>query len=194
MEWRWSMGLSKQIEKPLVITAIILAFIALLSVSCTSPASPGQVPGGPTVQPETDPNNSGTATPAANSGDQGEQDPDRIYPTLPEGIERIEDTYQAPVTGEVPVHLLASILEDLSGHQGIDVQQIEVVRAEAVTWPDGSLGCPKPGEFYTQEPVLGYWIVLQVNAITYDYRASEGGYFTFCEQPLPLPLPGSPDK
>jgi hypothetical protein len=143
------------------------------------------------VQPETDPNNSGTATPAANSGDQGEQDPDRIFPTLPEGIERIEDTQQAPVTGEVPSELLASIMSDLSSRQGIDIQQIEMVRAEAVVWPDGSLSCPKSGEFYTQEPVRGYWIILQVDARTYDYRASFRGHFILCEAPLPLTPPDS---
>lgn len=193
MEWRRSLSLSKQMEKPLIKTTIILAFAALLSVSCTSPASPGQVPGGPTVQPETDPNNSGTATPAANSGDQGEQDPDRIYPTLPEGIERIEDTPDTPITGEVPADLLANILADLTGRLGIAEGQIEVVRAEAVIWPDGSLGCAQPGETYTQDLVNGYWVVLQVDDTTYDYRVTTQGYFTLCEAPLPLSPPGTPD-
>ena len=38
---------------------------------------------------------------------------------------------------------------------------IKVLSAEAVTWPDGSLGCPQPGMMYTQALVPGFRIVLQ---------------------------------
>jgi hypothetical protein len=36
-----------------------------------------------------------------------------------------------------------------------------VVQAEAVTWPDGALGCPEPGIVYTQALVPGYWVVVE---------------------------------
>jgi hypothetical protein len=56
-----------------------------------------------------------------------------------------------------------------------------VIRDQAVTWSDGSLGCPQPGVFYTQALVPGYWVVLQVGDQEYDYRASERGHFVLCE-------------
>ena len=39
---------------------------------------------------------------------------------------------------------------------------MRLIRDEAVTWSDGSLGCPQPGEYYTQVLVPGYWIVFDV--------------------------------
>ncbi len=54
-------------------------------------------------------------------------------------------------------------------------REITVTRAEAVVWNDGSLGCPKPGEFYIQMLINGYWVVLEVEGIEYDYRVSDKG-------------------
>jgi hypothetical protein len=203
MEPSWFLDPSDRTANPILWAAIFLAFVPLLLVSCAPPERSGLAPGTPTetisqadstLQPNINPNNSGTTVPTARAEDQDEDNLDRLYPTLPEGFERIERTQQAPVTGEVPASLLESILEDLSSRQGIDTQQIEVVRAEAVIWSDGSLGCPKLGEYYTQEPVRGYWIILEVGTTPYDYRASERGHFTLCERPLPQSLPEQSNK
>ena len=56
-----------------------------------------------------------------------------------------------------------------------------MVRAEAVLWNNGSLGCPKPGEFYIQIMINGYWVVLKVEGVEYDYRVSDKGSFKLCE-------------
>jgi hypothetical protein len=85
------------------------------------------------------------------------------------------------VTGETPDSLLEDILSDLSKRTGVDRQEIEILRDQAVIWSDGSLGCPQPGVFYTQALVPGYWVVLQVREVEYDYRASERGYFLLCQ-------------
>lgn len=45
-----------------------------------------------------------------------------------------------------------------------------LVSAEAVTWRNSSLGCPKPGAMYTQALVEGMRVVVSVDAKTYDYR------------------------
>jgi hypothetical protein len=86
-----------------------------------------------------------------------------------------------PVTGEVPASLLEDIRADLAQRSGVTQEAILVIRDQAVTWSDGSLGCPQPGVFYTQALVPGYWVVLQVGENQYDYRASESGYFFVCE-------------
>lgn len=65
-------------------------------------------------------------------------------------------------------------LADLADRLAIEVDQIEVLEANAVVWPDGSLGCPQPGMAYTQVQQEGYLIRLQVDKRVYDYHG--GGY------------------
>jgi hypothetical protein len=105
----------------------------------------------------------------------------RPNPTLPGGLERVPPLKVPPVVGEVPEVLLGEIIADLVDRTGVEPEAIEVLRTEAVVWNDGSLGCPKPGEFYIQVLINGYWVVLEVEGIEYDYRANDSGYFTLCE-------------
>src|SRR5262245_20683020 len=62
--------------------------------------------------------------------------------------------------------------DDLAGRLGVDVGQIEVVEARAVTWPDGSLGCPQPGMAYPQVLVDGLLIRLRAQGRLYAYTAA----------------------
>ncbi len=93
----------------------------------------------------------------------------------------IEIPENEPVAGEVPENILKEIIADLIQRTGADRGDIQVVRGEAVVWNDGSLGCPKPGEFYIQILVNGYWVILQIEGVEYDYRASDSGHFILCE-------------
>lgn len=96
----------------------------------------------------------------------------------------------APVTGEVPADLLAAILADAADRSGLDAAEIEELRAESTTWPDGSLGCPEPGQVYTQALIDGYHIVLDAAGDELDYRATTSGSFQLCEATGP-PSEGS---
>jgi hypothetical protein len=102
---------------------------------------------------------------------------------LPERVPFSEETM---TRGEVPEELLQDIINDLVARTGADPESIEVQRAEAVVWRDGSLGCPRPGMMYTQALVDGYWVVLGYDGEAYDYRANSGGYFALCEESLSL--------
>ena len=51
-----------------------------------------------------------------------------------------------------------AVLADASERTGVEVAELEVVESIAITWPDGSLGCPEPGMNYTMAPVPGYRI------------------------------------
>jgi hypothetical protein len=87
------------------------------------------------------------------------------------------------VTGEVPADIMATILADASDRTGLEPASIEVVQAIAVTWNDGSLGCPEPGMFYTQALVEGYHVILDADVEELDYRLDSAGGFRICEQP-----------
>jgi hypothetical protein len=86
------------------------------------------------------------------------------------------------VVGEVPATILDAILADAAERAGVDADAIEVTTAEQVNWPDGSLGCPDPGQVYTQAIVEGYWVVLRAGDERLDYRVGNGGTFRFCER------------
>ena len=74
-----------------------------------------------------------------------------------------------------------AIVQDLSrrlGEQGADPT---VVSAEPRTWNDGSLGCPVPGQMYTQALVDGYQVVVEVDGEEFDYRIGSGIDVRLCE-------------
>ena len=110
--------------------------------------------------------------------------------TIPSGLERVPGpTPAVPVTGEAPSALLDEIIADLMTRKNIRREEIEVTRAEAVIWPDGSLGCARPGEMYTQATVEGYWIVLRWAEKEFDYRASAKGQFLLCKNSFKVRQP-----
>jgi hypothetical protein len=120
--------------------------------------------------------------------------PDRSDKTVTKNPERVPPTEPAtPVTGEIPIELLNSILKDLTVRSGVALEKISVIQAQEIIWNDGSLGCPQPGAMYTQALVNGYWVILEVGNQKYDYRATKTGYFFLCEggQP-PISPPGTP--
>ena len=89
----------------------------------------------------------------------------------------------APPAGIVSVGLPSVIdtaLDDAMKQTGLARDELEVVSAAAVTWPDGSLGCPKPDVVYTQAPVPGYRVVIQAGGSLLNYHANEKGRVFLC--------------
>lgn len=72
--------------------------------------------------------------------------------------------------------------------------EVVVVSSTAMTWNDGSLGCPQPGQQYTQALVEGWQMIVTVGDQTYDYRFASSGAPLLCESPLPQVTdgPGAP--
>lgn len=57
-----------------------------------------------------------------------------------------------------------------------------VVTAQAVTWPNGALGCPQPGRVYAQVLTPGFQVVVAVGNTHYDYRFGGGTTPVLCEK------------
>lgn len=151
---------------------ILLSLLAL--PACAAPGSGGT-------------GESGEPPPVA-----GERDPAARGQAARERLERLEPVEPArrpAVTGEVPAELLARLRADAAGRLGVEADALEVVRAESVTWNDGSLGCPQPGAMYTQALEPGYQVVLQAGDRQLDYRVRRGGYFFVCEAAREKGLP-----
>lgn len=91
------------------------------------------------------------------------------------------ETLELPdLSGEVPAELLLSMLQQVSEATGVALPELVVEEAQAVTWSDGSIGCPEPGMMYTQALVDGYRVVIRAAAETYDFHASQTGHFVLC--------------
>ena len=124
-----------------------------------------------------------TAACAAGSGGSPEQtgssDASRPTRSAPE-LSTVPPS-DAPGIGEVPADVLADLVADAAERTATELDAVEVVQAEAVTWNDGSLGCPEPGMFYTQALVDGYHVILRAGEDELDYRVGAAGGFRLCE-------------
>jgi hypothetical protein len=102
----------------------------------------------------------------------GMSKPVRVKPAETVGAQAIE--------GEVPASAIEKLRAELAGQQSVNVAEVTVVSAQRVMWPNGALGCAKPGEMYTQAIVPGYRVELEVAGKRFAYHASEKGYFKLC--------------
>ena len=77
--------------------------------------------------------------------------------------------------------VVEAAIVDAATRSGLGRDEIRLLSAEAVTWGDGSLGCPEPGMMYTQALVPGYRVRLEAGGRVLDYHSSTRG------PPMPCP-------
>lgn len=94
-----------------------------------------------------------------------------------------------PVLPVAPSGQLSNLVEqakkDLAQRLTISTDQISVVLARDVVWPDSSLGCPKPGMMYLTVLTSGYQIILHAGSRDYEYHAGVNSDAFYCENPSP---------
>jgi hypothetical protein len=106
--------------------------------------------------------------------------------TRPLTMEPTRSHGETPVSSTTPPptdrlgRLVDDAVADLSTRLEAAPATIQVIRAERVTWPDGSLGCPRPGETYPEGAVDGYQVVLAYTARVYLYHAGSDGPIFLC--------------
>lgn len=135
---------------------------ALLITGCTSSG----VPMAPTPG---DPGSPAPTTGPTPSGWPSGRPPLQTMPPLPSGT-----------PAAVPDRQWQAILDDLAS-RGVTASPT-VVSAEAVTWPDSSLGCPSPGVMYTQALVEGLRVMVEAGGKRFDYRLGSAGQLKLCER------------
>lgn len=82
--------------------------------------------------------------------------------------------------GEAPAAFLDAVLADASARSGVPQDQLVIREARAVTWSDGSLGCPEPDQAYIQILIDGYQVIVEAGDTIYDYRLDGQGNFKLC--------------
>ncbi|MCM3662551.1 hypothetical protein M3148_16360 [Georgenia satyanarayanai] len=114
----------------------------------------------------------------------GEPSPSGTTEEAPSSHELPAPTTPAPSgsAGERTPQVDAAVA-DLAAHLGVEPAEVTVVSQEDVTWPDGSLGCPRPGMSYIQAQVPGARLVLAAEGREFSYHASRSGDFARCTSP-----------
>lgn len=111
-------------------------------------------------------------------------------------LPRIETDPPANEQTQPPSSGLEALRSNAASLAGVAADSVRIVSSERVTWSDGSLGCPKGDEMYTQMLVSGYRVVLSAGGETFDYRLADSGFFRRCASPASsvAPLPGAADR
>ncbi len=84
-------------------------------------------------------------------------------------------------------NLVGQARQDLAARLNVPVEKIEFLSFEEVIWPDGSLGCPKPGMAYIQIMVEGYRILLRYEGQVYAYHGGGNRPPFLCQNPQQQP-------
>ena len=119
----------------------------------------------------------------------------------PTGTEESDAPRPTPLTsplgspvGEPPVSgatVATALKPDVAAELELARDELSLVSAEAVEWPDASLGCPQPGQMYAQVITPGWRFIFKDEAgDRYDVRAPKAGEtFIICEKGESTPAP-----
>ncbi len=89
--------------------------------------------------------------------------------------------------------LVDMALRDLAEKLRASHEDIQIITAAYVTWPDSSLGCPQPDMGYLQALTDGLLIVLRYDGADYHYHGRREGPPFFCKSPR-NPVVGQSDQ
>ncbi len=129
----------------------------------------------------------GTISACASSGDPSEKADAARKPVIREhhsvsGVAGSKGTQAGK-----PADIMSAITTDLSERLGAPLAEIQVVSVDPMTWNDGSLGCPQPGQSYLQALTPGMRVVMQHAGKSYEYHAASRGNFVYCPDPTRTP-------
>jgi hypothetical protein len=106
------------------------------------------------------------------------------------GRMQMTPTLSIPIEADMQ-NLINKAIADLAQRLTVPVNDIVLLEATSVVWPDGSLGCPQEGMQYAQVLTPGYLIRLKSGDQEYEYHSSKESTVIYCENPT-LPVPGTP--
>jgi hypothetical protein len=107
-------------------------------------------------------------------------------PTTPAGPDPAATRTPAPAEVQVDPAmrpLVDEAIADLARRLAIDRAGIAVLEVRAMVWPDGSLGCPRPGMMYPQVQQDGILIRLRADQREFSYHGGGARRPFLCENP-----------
>ena len=99
-------------------------------------------------------------------------DPARGGRAQPPSPERDVAPAKQPTTSAVAgLKLAEQARDDLAKKLSVEKGQVTISVFRAAMWPDAGLGCPAPGQVYTQQLTKGFTIELASGGKTYEYHS-----------------------
>lgn len=86
-----------------------------------------------------------------------------------------ETSADANDTSNTPENILKIATDLLAQDKSMGADEIQVISAEAVQWPNSSLGCPQPGMNYLMVVTPGYRVELEAKGQSYMIHTNEDG-------------------
>ena len=169
------------LQRPLI-ALVWLSFLAGTLVGCgaATPQTPAAQSGptatlGKPTQPVV------TAVPAvvANPTPSPAASSEATVTPVTTALPTTSSTMSQTVAPETIKTLVAQLAQQIS----VDPAKITLVSAEAVQWPDGSMGCPKPDRMYPQVITSGFRVLLAAEGKTYAFHGDAQSRFSYCANP-----------
>lgn len=164
--------------------------------SALNPVTPGTAATSLTDRPATSPSSEGYPPPAQTSASDYppppvEADLPTAYPEitiviLSTDIDPAHLTPESSIVGRLitPTPQQQEIIEaaarDLNVQTDVPVDEIELVSAAHVIWPNGGLGCPEEGMAYAEVQIEGMFITLRAGNQTHTYHTDATNQFVLC--------------
>lgn len=188
----------------------LLMALVVLSVACTPGGGSGTATMAPSMPPTNEGPALGQVTsvatePAANvattaataaSPATGEAYPpppaataDGAYPPAPPATAALSayPGETSPIVTGPPItpspqqnNLIEAAARDLNVQTDVPVDEIKLISAVAVTWPNGGLGCPEEGMNYIDMLVEGMLVTLGAGGKEFTYHTDGGNQFVLC--------------
>lgn len=111
------------------------------------------------------------------TGERGIAPPTRIPDPVAADV---APTGQQVSTTAIPREVRRAVVADAAKRFNVAEGAVVLTRAEQVTWPDGSLGCPQPGRMYTQMLVEGFRVAAKTALGELTYHTDGRGNVVSC--------------
>jgi hypothetical protein len=100
---------------------------------------------------------------------------------IPESVEVPVAPAGEPVTtASMPREVRRAVVADAARRFKVPESAVVLTRAERLTWSDGSLGCPEPGQTYVQMLVPGFRVVAKTREGELTYNTDTRGNAKTC--------------
>ena len=87
---------------------------------------------------------------------------------------------EAIATSAMPRAVRRAVVADAARRFKVSESAVVLARAEQLNWSDGSLGCPQPGQMYTQALVPGFRVVARTTEGEFLYHTDSNGQVLIC--------------
>ena len=90
-----------------------------------------------------------------------------------------------PVSVTPPPEAAAAVdaaMQAAAQHLGVSPDQLQVTQVEPHQWPDASLGCPQPGQLYSQIVTPGYLVSITSGSHQLEYHTDMRGRVMLCHE------------